>query len=331
MNKKDINTILITYGFMLNDDSITSAHLDAIKAAAPSAEIVITRDKADWDKIKDETGPKIDVMLGQSPGQWQKKLPSLKWAQQLGAGADWLSLFPDFMKNDVILTNASGVHAIPISEHILALMFALSRKVQYSVRNQLKHKWDRRGRLGEIEGSTMGLLGLGAIGSKTAEKAKALGMRVLGYRRNPEKTDPNVDKMFGAEGLNDLLAQSDWVVLTVAATPETDKLIGEAQLRAMKPSAHIINIARGKVIDEAVLITALNEKWIAGAGLDVFEQEPLPAESPLWDMKNVIITPHFAGATPYYIDRLVAIFTENLKRYQAGEPLINVVDKELGY
>ena len=327
----EIKTILITYGFMLNDESITAAHMDAIKAAAPSAKIVITRDKVGWEKMKDDVGPEVDVLFGQNPGQWQKKLPNLKWAQQPGAGADWLSFFPDFINSDVILTNASGVHAIPISEHILALMFALSRKVHYSVKNQLKHSWDRRGRLGEIEGSTMGLLGLGAIGAKTAEKAKALGMNVLGFRRNPEKPAPNVDKMYGSDGLNELLSQSDWVVVTVAATPETNGLIGETQLKAMKTSAHVINIARGKVIDEAVLIKALNEKWIAGAGLDVFEKEPLPEDSPLWDMKNVIITPHFAGATPFYIDRLVDIFTENLKRYQAGEPLINVVNKELGY
>ena len=326
-----INTILITYGFMLNDDSITTAHMEAIKAAAPSAKIVITRSKEDWEKIKDDGDPKVDVLFGQNPGQWQKKLPNLKWAQQLGAGADWLSFFPDFINSDVILTNASGVHAIPISEHVLALMFALSRKVHYSVKNQLQHSWDRRGRLGEIEGSTMGLLGVGAIGAKTAEKAKALGMKVLGFRRNPEKPAPNVDKMYGADGLNELLSKSDWVVVTVAATPETNGLIGEAQLKAMKPSAHIINIARGKVIDEAILIRALTENWIAGAGLDVFEKEPLPEDSPLWDLKNVIITPHFAGATPYYVDRLVDIFTENLKRYQAGEPLMNVVDKKLGY
>lgn len=331
MKQREINTILITYGFMLSDESVRKDHIDAIQTAAPSAKLVITRSKADWEQQKDEIGPRVDVLFGMNPGQWHQKLPNLRWSQQLGAGADWLSAYTDFVNSDVILTNASGVHGIPISEHILALMFALSRKIHDSVRNQTLHEWDRRGNLGEIEGSTMGLLGVGAIGSKTAQKAKALGMKVLGYRRNPGQSDPNVDEMFGPEGLNDLIARSDWVVLTVAATPETDGLIGENQLRAMKPSAYIINIARGKVIDEEALIAALGKKWIAGAGLDVFAREPLPEDSPLWDMKNVIITPHFAGATPYYIDRLMDIFTENLRRYQAGEPLINVVNKTLGY
>ena len=331
MHSRKIDAILIAYGFMINDESFEEKHLKAIQAAAPSSEIIVARDKSDWEKKAEKSAGRVNVFFGMNPGQWQSKLSVLHWAQQLGAGADWLGQYPDFIKSDIVLTNASGVHAIPISEHILGLMFALSRKIHFSVRNQMSRQWERRGRMGEIEGSVMGLLGLGAIGSKTAEKAKALGMKVLGLRRNPDQPDPHVDEMFGPDRLNDLLAGSDWVVITVAATPETNGMIGEAQLKAMKPSAHIINIARGKVIAENELIRALTEKRIAGAGLDVFEQEPLPEDSPLWEMKNVIITPHQAGSTPYYMDRLVDIFTQNLLRYQAGEPLINVVDKRLGY
>jgi phosphoglycerate dehydrogenase-like enzyme len=137
--------------------------------------------------------------------------------------------------------------------------------------------------------------------------------------------------MYGPDGLHDLLKCSDWVALTLAMTQETTGLIGESELRAMKKTAYIINIARGPVIREKILVKALKEGWIAGAGLDVFEEEPLPETSPLWDMKNVIITPHWAGATPYYIDRLLDIFTENLRRFQTGKPMINIVDKQLGY
>ncbi len=174
-------------------------------------------------------------------------------------------------------------------------------------------------------------MGLGAIGAKTAEKARGLGMRVLGLRRNPAKSCAYVERMYGPDGLGELLAQSDWVVLAAALTPETKHLIGEKELRRMKPSAYLINIARGSVIDEAMLVRALQEEWIAGAGLDVFEREPLPSDSPLWDMRNVVITPHFAGMTPHYSDRVIEIFCDNLQRYRSGEPLRNVVDKELAY
>jgi len=158
-----------------------------------------------------------------------------------------------------------------------------------------------------------------------------LNMKVIGVRRNPDRQSPFVDQMVGPDQLLEILPQCDWVAVTAAMTEETTGMFGEAELKAMKESAYILNIARGSVIQESFLIQALQEKWIAGAGLDVFETEPLPDSSPLWDMKNVIITPHYSGATPYYLDRLLDIFLENLKRYQAGEPMMNVVDKKLGY
>ncbi len=183
----------------------------------------------------------------------------------------------------------------------------------------------------EIDGATMGLIGVGAIGEKTAEKAKGLNMKVLGLRRHPERTSPFVDRMVGPDKLHDMLAVSDWVVITAALTPETQGMIGSAEFEAMKETAFILNIGRGPIIQEAAMVKALQEKTIAGAGLDVFEAEPLPEESPLWGMKNVVITPHVSGSTPKYMDRLLDIFIENLTRYQAGEPMINVVDKKLGY
>ena len=163
------------------------------------------------------------------------------------------------------------------------------------------------------------------------EKAKGLNMKVLGLRRQPQRTSPFVDRMVGPDKLYDMLAASDWVVITAALTSETQGLIDETAFKAMKDTAHIINIARGPIIDEGAMIKALEKGWIAGAGLDVFETEPLPEESPLWGMKNVVITPHISGSTPKYMDRLLDIFIENLTRYQAGEPMINVVDKKLGY
>jgi phosphoglycerate dehydrogenase-like enzyme len=210
-------------------------------------------------------------------------------------------------------------------------MFALSRRLHFFVKAQAERRWERRGRLGELEGATLGVIGVGAIGAKLAEKARGVGMRVLGLRRDPARACPNVEHMFGPDGLHALLAQADWVAITAALTPETQGLFGAAELAAMKPGAYLINIGRGAIVDEQALIAALRDGGIGGAGLDVFEHEPLPDDSPLWTLKNVIVTPHFAGATPHYAERVTDIFVDNLARYRRGEPLRNVVDKARAY
>jgi phosphoglycerate dehydrogenase-like enzyme len=331
MKSTEIKTILIAHGLVLNELTLGKKQLSAIQNAAPDADIIQIRNEEEWRQKCETVGPSVAVFFGLRPAKWFSRMPNLIWAQQVGAGANWLMESPEFRDSDVVLTNASGIHAVPIAEHILALMLCLARGMHRNIRNQVSHVWDRRGRMVELEGATLGVVGVGKIGEKTAEKAKALNMDVIGLRRNPDKSSPHVDRMVGPDGLIDLLEKSDWVTLTLAMTPETDALIGEKELRAMKSTACLINIARGSVIREESLIRALGEGWIAGAGLDVFEEEPLPENSPLWDMDNVIITPHWAGATPFYIDRLMDIFTENLKRFQAGEALVNVVDKHLGY
>jgi len=183
----------------------------------------------------------------------------------------------------------------------------------------------------ELAGKTMVLIGVGAIGARTAEVARALGMRVLGVRRHPQLTVPGIEAMYGPGQLLDVLPEADFCVITVPLTPETKGMIGEPELRAMKSTSYIVNIGRGATIQETVLVRALQEGWIAGAGLDVFETEPLPPDSPLWDMDNVIMTAHYAGLTPHYEERAMAIFVDNLKRYRNREPLRNVVDKKLAY
>ena len=332
IKQNDIGTIMIGLSGPLNDATLTSERLAAIRKAAPDAELVVVRGPEEWEQRSREIASKVQVVLGSWTWHPQfKEMPNLRWFQQAGAGVNWLLKCPEIVEGDLILTNGSGVHAIPISEHILALMLILSRGIQHHMRRQMRHAWERRGTAVELEGATMGLIGVGRIGQKTAEKAKGMNMRVLGLRRNPERSVPHVDKMYGPDSLLDLLTQSDWVVLAAAMTAETTGMIGEDELKAMKASAYIINIARGPLIREKVLIEALKEGWIAGAGLDVFEQEPLAEDSPLWDMDNVVITPHFSHESPNKIDRLIAIFTENLRRYQNDEPMINVVDKRLGY
>jgi len=257
----------------------------------------------------------------------------LKWIQTTGAGVDRF-LFPDVVKSQVIITNASGVHPIPISEHIIAMMLAFCRKLHYYIRNQMERKWERYGReqIEELSGKTVGIVGLGRIGGEIAKKAKSLGMRVIATRRNPSAPTPTyVDKLIHPENLKELLAESDFVVLTLPLTKETDGLISEKQLRSMKRTNYLINVSRGKIVQEDKLIKALKEGWIAGAGLDTFEREPLSRDSELWDMKNVIITPHVAGSTPHYLERLIGIFCENLKHFTRNEPMINIVDKTIGY
>jgi phosphoglycerate dehydrogenase-like enzyme len=234
---------------------------------------------------------------------------------------------------DFELTNASGVHAVPISEHILAFLFAFARDFQHMMRAQVRAEWMRHSRndVFELAGSTMVLIGVGAIGERTAAMASSLGMRVLGVRRRPDVDVAGVEAMFDLGQLDQLLPQADFVVLTVPLTPETRGLIGERELRSMKSGAYLINIGRGGTVDEDALLRALEGGWIAGAGLDVFRSEPLPPESPFWAMENVIVTAHYSGQTPRYNERASEIFLDNLQRYCAGEPLRNLVDKQLGY
>ena len=266
------------------------------------------------------------------------ELPNLRWFQQWGAGADWLMEHPVLAKSDLIVTNVSGVHAVPISEQILAYLLAFARGLPRAVRNQTAGRWQRGAAwpetapgLSELAGKTMLLLGVGAIGERTAKLAKGLELRVVGVRRNPERSAEFVDEMVDLNRLHDVLPDADFVVLTLPLTNDTHHLIGESELRAMKDSAILVNIGRGGLIDERALVRALQEGRLAGAGLDVFETEPLPETSPLWRMENVIVTPHTAGDTPHYDERALAIFLDNLRRYRAGEPLTHVVDKELGY
>jgi phosphoglycerate dehydrogenase-like enzyme len=318
-------TILI--GF--EPGKLDEAQLAQIQAAAPDMRILVTHDRKEIKDALDE----IEIAAGSFPRDLFPKARNLRWFQQWGAGADWLLRYPEAAGLDFVLTNASGVHAIPISEHILAFLFAFARRLHRAVCAQVRHEWQRDllDSTFELAGKRMLLIGVGAIGGQTARSAAALGMRVWGIRRDPTTDAPGVEAMFGPDRLVELLPEADFVVLTVPLTRETRGMIGERELRAMKPTAYIVNTGRGGTIQEDVLVRALKEGWIAGAGLDVFEVEPLPGDSPLWEMDNVIITAHYAGGTPKYDERALAIFVENLRRYRAGEPLRNVVDKRLGY
>lgn len=255
--------------------------------------------------------------------------PRLRWQQSPSAGVNHI-LTPNFLQKDIILTNGAGVHAIPISEFVLAFMLHHAKNLRKLQTLQDEHTWVRGISLEELADANLLILGTGNIGKAIASRAKAFGVTVWGSRRHPEPL-PNFDKIVGVEEWRSLLPAADYVVIATPLTPETKDLIDEAALRSMRQSAYLINIARGAIVDEAALITALREGWIAGAGLDTVATEPLPPESPLWSLPNAFITPHCSALSPRLRERITQLFIDNLKRYQTGQPLQNVVDKQAGY
>ena len=265
------------------------------------------------------------------PANILERAPHLKWVQTSSAGVDTL-VGTKLWQSDVMLTSTSGIHATPMREHVLGIMLMFVKHAQVYFANKQDRVWEQH-IPDQLSGKTLGVVGLGRIGEAIARAAKAFDMRVVATRRHvtEDETSPVADALYPSDKLLEMLEASDFVVVTVALTEETQKLIGEKELRAMKPTAYIINIARGPVIDEAALTKALKEKWIAGAGLDVFEKEPLPQESELWVLPNVIITPHVAGIMRDYNARAMEVFCENLRRYLAGQPLLNVIDRTRGY
>jgi phosphoglycerate dehydrogenase-like enzyme len=258
-------------------------------------------------------------------------LPKVRWLHTASAGVDHVLTPAVKAKPGLTVTDSGLTFEIAISEFVLAWMLLAARRLPELMARQKEHRWESVVQQ-ELYGQTVGIVGLGPIGLGIAARAKAFGIRTLGLRRSQEPA-ANVDEtLTGPDGLHRLLTGSDYIVLAAALTGETKALLGPAQITQMKPSAWLINIARGAMVDEAALIDALREKKIAGACLDVFAQEPLPPDSPLWDMPNVHIAPHnSSGWTAGLHERQKALFIENLRRFASGEPLESVVDSVRGY
>jgi phosphoglycerate dehydrogenase-like enzyme len=265
------------------------------------------------------------------PKDLLSRTPRLKWVQTMSAGVDRF-VDTDIWNNPIILTGVSGIHATPISEFVLEFMLMFAKQAPFCFRMQQKHEWGRF-MPGVLRGKTAGIVGLGSIGREVARLCKAFGMTVIATRRSARQSSRAryVDKLLPAKQLRQLLSESDYVVIATPLTKETTGLIGAEEFKAMKSTAYIINIGRGGTIDEEALIQALDEKMIAGAGLDVTSKEPLPPDSRLWDFENVIITPHVSGGMEDYMKRATDLFCENLKRYLNGKRLLNVIDKTRGY
>lgn len=274
-----------------------------------------------------------------------KAAPRLRWIHSTAAAVHQL-LIPEIVNSRITLTNARSVHGPVVAEHVLALMFALAKRLPTAIRMQQQHQWAQEAMtqeqppLTELRDSTLGIVGVGSIGGEVARGASALGMRVIAVRANPMKgvdwvsaSDPlrAQHRVYGERDLNRMLKESDFVVISAPVTNATTKIIDGQALAAMKPTAYLINVARGALVDESALVEVLQARKIGGAALDVFEHEPLPPDSPLWDLDNVIITPHQAGISHRLWERQYKLFSENLRRFETGAPLLGLVDKTAGY
>lgn len=259
------------------------------------------------------------------------RAPQLKWIHVMSAGVELLP-FKKLKKRGIRVTNVRGIHAIPMAEYTFAVMLQKVRRTRDLAEAERHRQWAKRCRVEELWGRTIGIVGAGAIGKEIGRRAKAFGMRTLGTNTDGREVE-GIDEIFAAADMKEMLKKSDFVVLTVPLTPSTRHMMDAEMLATMKESAYLINIARGSVVDESALIHALEEKRIAGAVLDVFEEEPLPKDHPFWTMDNVTVTPHISGLSPMYMRRAVELFKENLAYYSAGktEKMKNVIDLSAGY
>lgn len=271
---------------------------------------------------------------------------ALRWVHSAAAGAR-ASLFPGMVKSDVLFSNSAGIHAEPLAEWALAAMLHFARGFDIAMRAKYEHVWRYEPLAGtespvrELAGSTVGIVGYGGIGSAIGRKARALGMRVVATRRHraahPGGADPGSEtgdrpaRILSADNLPELLKAADYVVIAAPETADTAGLIGREQLALMRPGSVLLNLSRGGLIDERALIDALREKRLRGAALDVFAREPLPPDSPLWEMEHVLLTPHTGSISSAFWERETTLMVENVRRYLAGEPLKNAVNKNEGY
>ncbi len=314
--------------------------LEALRAADPRLKVIDASDLARLERNGDlSRSNELDEILSLAEVVYALKLPErlldrapqLRWIQTISTGVDKI-LTPELAASRVTVTNMSGIHEMTIAEYVLMVMLMFVKRMPRSFYQQIQGRW-KWYPVDVLEGKTVGIIGLGRIGREVARVCKLFNMCVVATRRSAvtgENAD-NVDTVYSSNALHDLLGESDFVVLALPLTAESERLIGEGELRSMKPSARIINVARGAIIDEPVLVRALQEGWIAGAGLDVYANEPLSPDSPLRHMENVIFTPHVAGDPEQYDTMAAAFFVRNLRRYLDNQPLLNVVDKTRGY
>ncbi len=334
---------------ILSTIGLKPAQIAMITEAAGADVELVDRPTRTREELIEAAGDGCDIILGlRAPDELVRRSPQLKWVQLVSAGAEHILKGMIAERTEVAVTTASGIHATPIAEYTIGSMLAFAHCLHMTMRAQLRHEWERSSFMDNADsmrGKTLGVIGYGSIGRETARIGAALGMPVLALKRNPTDhvdigwNPPGVGdpegripaQWFGPDECAALLRESDYVTVTLPLTPHTRGFVGTKEIAAMRPNAYIVNIGRGSVIDQNALITALRDKRIAGAGLDVFEREPLEQESPLWELDNVILTPHVSGAFRDYNTAACRLFADNLRRFRAGQPLFNLIDRALGY
>ena len=326
---KNQNAIIL---LSLHQSRVLPEFREELLAAGAGREVLITMEQAEIEHYIE----RIEIGMGDVPFALLPRMPNLKWLQLWSAGADFLQRFPEAKALPFQLTITTGIHPQQLAEHLFAMLLSWNRRLSDAFAAQRRRKWlfisDRK--LAALKGKTMLILGYGAIGGTIARIAQSFGMKVIGVRRTPPantSADGSALRIESAANLYALLPEADHVVNILPFTADTHHCFGAAEFTLMKPGALYINIGRGATTDETALIEALRSKQIAGALLDVVETEPLPADSPLWDLDNVLLTGHFAGCHPDYSRMAMDIALENLGRYNRGEALKNTVDKERGY
>ncbi len=317
--------------------------LDRIRASAPGARVVTVSVEGLADAPLDD----VEVLLrgwlsAEAFDRLLARAPRLRWVHSASAGVE-RALTPAARDRGIVITNARGVFSRPIAEYVLMMILAVSRRLPQLLELQRERTWQPL-EGAELRDVTVGIVGLGSIGRAVATLATSFGCRVVATRRRAEgdataaangngagADEPRLARVAGPEALPDLLAESDFVVLAAPLTRETQGMIGREELAAMKPGSWLVNVARGRLVDERALLRALREGPMGGAVLDTFADEPLPPQSPFYDLSNVIVTPHTSWSSGRVLDRSVELFCENLRRYASGEPLVNVVDPNAGY
>jgi phosphoglycerate dehydrogenase-like enzyme len=323
---------------------VRASDLEHIRAAAPGTQIV----NLSVEGLADGPVDDVEVLLrgflsSEAFDRLLARAPGLRWVHSATSGVE-RALTPAALARGVVVTNARGVFSRPIAEHVLLMILAISRRLPQLLELQHERTWQPlEGR--ELRDLTIGIVGYGSLGRAVASLATAFGSRIVATRRRPESggevstgegdedlpVEPKLAAVYGPDGLFDLLAESDVVILAAPLTQATEGMIGDAALAAMKPGAWLINVARGRLVDDVALLQALRSGRIGGAALDTFAEEPLPPSSPYYDLPNVIVTPHTAWSSARVLDRSIELFTENLRRFQRGESLRNVVDPSAGY
>lgn len=319
------------------DAELENSLHDALAPLGDTVTLTMAPGRADAPETQEALATATGVLCGSFSPELRALAPQLRWAQFWSAGVDG-RLYPELFagaEGPVAVCTGSGIHAASCSEHILSLMLAFARGLPLAFAAQREKDWSQRRAISEacfeLEGKTVGIVGAGIIGQNIGKRCQAFGMRTVGSRRDTTQPTPGIDILLSHLQYHDLILMSDFIVLALPLTNSTRMIFGEDEIEILRKGTYFFNIGRGGLVDERWLLKALEKRWLAGAGLDVFADEPLPADSPFWGLDNVIITPHVGGNTPNYWPRFSRLVAAQAERLLQGQPLENTVDKDLGY